>query len=73
MAQRELARRIGVSGSFVSRVETGQCPPSVVTLCAIASELGIPVNDLLSDPGEGLFDRDGAWRRSESAGAAAQR
>ena len=62
MTQRELARRIGVSGSFVSRVETGQCPPSVVTLCAIANELGVAVNDLLSEVGEGRFDRGGVSR-----------
>jgi len=54
ISQRQLAARIGVSASFVSRVETGQCPPSVVTLRAMTSELGISANELLSDPGEGL-------------------
>jgi transcriptional regulator with XRE-family HTH domain len=46
---RELARRIDVSASFVSRVETGRCPPSVGTLCALTSELGISADDLLAD------------------------
>lgn len=52
ISQRQLARRIGVSASFVSRVETGQCPPSVVTLRAMTSALGISANELLSEPGE---------------------
>jgi transcriptional regulator with XRE-family HTH domain len=47
---RELARRIGVSASFVSRVENGHCPPSVDTLRAIASELDISAGRLLADP-----------------------
>ena len=49
MSMRELARRLGVSPSFVSRLETGRCPPSVGTLRALTSELGISASDLLSD------------------------
>jgi transcriptional regulator with XRE-family HTH domain len=49
MSMRELARRLGVSPSFISRLETGRCPPSVATLRALTSELGISASDLLSD------------------------
>jgi transcriptional regulator with XRE-family HTH domain len=54
ISQRQLASRLGVSASFVSRVETGQCPPSVVTLRAMTSELGISASELLCEPGEGF-------------------
>jgi transcriptional regulator with XRE-family HTH domain len=47
---RELARRIDVSASFLSRVETGQCSPSVGTLCALSRELDISAGELLADP-----------------------
>jgi transcriptional regulator with XRE-family HTH domain len=47
---RELARRIDVSASFVSLVETGRCPPSVDTLCALTTELGISADELLAEP-----------------------
>ena len=53
MSMRELARRLGVSPSFVSRLENGRCPPSVGTLRALTSELGISASDLLSDPQAG--------------------
>lgn len=49
MSMRDLARRLGVSPSFVSRLENGRCPPSVGTLRALTSELDISASDLLSD------------------------
>jgi transcriptional regulator with XRE-family HTH domain len=49
---REFARRIGVSASFLSRVETGRTSPSVGTLCAMTSELGISADELLAEPGD---------------------
>jgi transcriptional regulator with XRE-family HTH domain len=67
MSVRELARRIDVSASFVSLVETGRCAPSVSTFRALASELDISAAELLADPARGLFDRDRLRRRSESA------
>jgi len=48
MSMRELARRLGVSPSFVSRLENGRCPPSVGTLRALTSELRISASALLS-------------------------
>lgn len=43
----ELARRLGVSASLISQIETGKSKPSVVTLYGIASELGLSVDELL--------------------------
>jgi transcriptional regulator with XRE-family HTH domain len=50
LSLRELARRVDVSASFISLVETGRCPPSVDTLCALTSELGISADQLLAEP-----------------------
>ncbi|MDT0158529.1 cupin domain-containing protein [Microbacterium sp. ARD32] len=44
---RELARRIGVSASHVSQVERGIGAFSVPALYAVASELGVSMNELL--------------------------
>jgi transcriptional regulator with XRE-family HTH domain len=44
---RELARRIGVSASLVSQIETGKVQPSVSTLYALVDELGGSVDELL--------------------------
>jgi transcriptional regulator with XRE-family HTH domain len=40
----ELARRISVSPSLISQIERGQSRPSVTTLFALATELGVPVD-----------------------------
>ena len=47
LSLRELARRLGVSASLISQVETGRARPSVRTLYAIATELGISLDELL--------------------------
>jgi transcriptional regulator with XRE-family HTH domain len=44
---RELARRIDVSPSLISQIETDKIHPSVSTLYALASELGASVDQLL--------------------------
>jgi mannose-6-phosphate isomerase-like protein (cupin superfamily)/DNA-binding XRE family transcriptional regulator len=49
---RELARRIGVSPSLISQIETGKSEPSVSTLMAIVTELGLPVNEIVFGPRE---------------------
>jgi transcriptional regulator with XRE-family HTH domain/quercetin dioxygenase-like cupin family protein len=58
---RGLARDIGVSASLISQIETEKSRPSVSTLYAITSALGIPVED--------LFDADGPGDTSSSDGA----
>ena len=44
---RELAQRLGVSPSMISQIETGRASPSVSTLYALATELGVSLDDLL--------------------------
>jgi transcriptional regulator with XRE-family HTH domain len=43
---RGLARDIGVSASLISQIETGKSLPSVSTLYAITTALGVPVEEL---------------------------
>ena len=47
LSLRELARRVGVSASMLSQVETDRTRPSVSTIYAIASELGLSIDALL--------------------------
>ena len=46
ISQRELARRIGLSASMISQIESGQSKPSVSTLYDIVTELGVSVDDI---------------------------
>jgi transcriptional regulator with XRE-family HTH domain len=43
---RALAREVGVSASLVSQIETGKSQPSVSTLYALTSALGVSVEDV---------------------------
>lgn len=56
ISAREMARRVSVSPSFISQVELGRTRPSVGTLYSIASELGVPLDDLM--PMVALFSSD---------------
>lgn len=47
---RELSRRLGVSPSALSQIETGRTRPSVITLCSIVGELEMSLDDLLRLP-----------------------
>ncbi|MEU1475378.1 cupin domain-containing protein [Streptomyces sp. NPDC005760] len=47
---RALAREVGVSASLVSQIETGKSQPSVSTLYAITTALGISVEALFEMP-----------------------
>lgn len=64
---RELARRLGVSPSAISKIETNKYRPSVSTLWAIVSELGMSLDELFGQ-GEAGAGRDssapGHGRRS---------
>jgi transcriptional regulator with XRE-family HTH domain len=54
---RELARRLDLSPSSISQIETGKIRPSVRTLYALASEFGVTVDEVLfSEP---PLSRDG--------------
>lgn len=46
---RELARRIDVSASLISRIERGTVMPSVGTLFALSEALEVPVAEILGD------------------------
>ncbi|WP_198346329.1 MULTISPECIES: helix-turn-helix domain-containing protein [Nocardioides] len=48
LSLREVARRVGVSPSFVSQVETGKANPSVGTLYALVGVLGTSLDDLMN-------------------------
>ena len=61
---RELARRLDVSPSLVSQIETGKIQPSVRTLYAIVSELGLSLDEIFelvgsSSPATGVPDLPG--------------
>ncbi len=68
ISQRELARRIGLSASMISQIESGQSKPSVSTLYAIVTELGVSVDDIFSG-GNGAVARA---RRRGRRGAATE-
>jgi len=64
ISQRELARRLGVSASLISQVESGQSKPSVSTLYAIVTELGVSLDD--------VFQVHGTQRVAVAAAAGAE-
>jgi transcriptional regulator with XRE-family HTH domain/quercetin dioxygenase-like cupin family protein len=47
---RSLARAVNVSASHISQIETGKCRPSVSTLYAITTVLGVSIDDLFDGP-----------------------
>jgi len=62
ISQRELARRLGLSASLISQLESGLSKPSVGTLYAIVTELGLSLDRVIR--GE---DFDGGPRRVPSS------
>ncbi len=48
---RGLARGVGVSPSLISQIETGKCQPSVSTLYAITTTLGVSIEDVFEAAG----------------------
>ncbi|MFP3914931.1 MAG: helix-turn-helix domain-containing protein, partial [Actinomycetota bacterium] len=52
---REMARRVGVSASLISQIETNKAQPSVRTLYDIVTQLGISFDRLL------LGQHEGRW------------
>jgi transcriptional regulator with XRE-family HTH domain len=69
---RELARRVGVSPSLVSQIELDRVNPSVSTLYALVTELGMTMSDVFGDarPGDSvvrpLRGGDGLAERPET-------
>jgi transcriptional regulator with XRE-family HTH domain len=69
LSVRELARRVGLSASLISQIERGKATPSVATLYAITTELGMSLDELFSEGGRvaptaiGSFaDAAAGWR-----------
>lgn len=52
LSLRELARRVGVSPSFMSQVERDKAAPSVGTLFNMVSELGLTIDSVMGDTPE---------------------
>lgn len=77
LSARELARRIRVSASLISLIERDLTMPSVVTLFAIANELGLVIDDLFksvetarrrdASPARTLAPRGPVQRRDDRA------
>lgn len=67
LSLREIARRINVSPSFVSQVETAKASPSVGTLYSLVNELGLSLDEVMSEDGEA----NGATRNLEAGTAIA--
>lgn len=68
LSLRELARRLDVSPSLVSQIETGKIQPSVRTLYAIVSELGVSMDAIFGGPSGSKVAPVGASARG-AAGA----
>jgi transcriptional regulator with XRE-family HTH domain len=67
LSLREVARQVEVSPSFVSQVELGKAKPSVGTLYALVSVLGISLNELLGrDPAAVPTPAPAAWPRIDA-------
>jgi transcriptional regulator with XRE-family HTH domain len=64
---RELSRRVSISASMISQIELGRVMPSVSTLYAITTALGISLDDLFA-PGD-----ESSGARSSSATAREER
>jgi transcriptional regulator with XRE-family HTH domain len=76
LSLRELARRLELSPSSVSQIETGKMQPSVRTLYAFVSEFGVTVDEVLFDqalPDGGSAAASGSPPASAGPGLAVQR
>ncbi len=67
ISQRELARRLGLSASLISQLESGLSKPSVGTLYAIVTELDLSLDKLLRGEENPRRDRVGNGRDGEGA------
>jgi transcriptional regulator with XRE-family HTH domain len=69
---RELARRLGVSASLISQIETGKTEPSINTLFAIVSELELSVNEIVFEAREASRASSGKLESRADDGPAAR-
>lgn len=71
LSLRELARRLDLSASALSQIETGKSRPSVNTLYAIVSELGISLDELFAAASGTAQGKQVAATASDDGGAVA--
>lgn len=57
ISARGLAKEVGCSPSLISQIETSKANPSVATLYAIVSALGVSLDELFADPEPANGDR----------------
>jgi transcriptional regulator with XRE-family HTH domain len=69
LSLRELARRLEVSPSLVSQIETGKIQPSVRTLYAMVSELGVSLDDVFASGDSGRAPLGAGERASAADGS----
>ena len=55
ISQRELARRLGLSPSMISQIESGIAKPSVGTLYSIVNELNLSLDRVIRGDGFECF------------------
>jgi transcriptional regulator with XRE-family HTH domain len=60
LSLREVARRLGVSPSFVSQMENGKSQPSVATLYSVTQLLGLSIDELFAQDDEAPGSSDSA-------------
>ena len=65
---RSLARELGVSASLISQIETGKSQPSVSTLYAMTTALGISVEDVFASVPAGDASEVGGGGAAEAVG-----
>jgi len=65
LSQRELARRLGLSASMISQLESGASKPSVGTLYAIVTELNLSLDRVIR--GEDYHDGDRAFPSADAS------
>jgi transcriptional regulator with XRE-family HTH domain len=68
---RELARRLDLSPSSISQIETGKMQPSVRTLYAFVSEFGVTVDEVLFDQSQPPDGASASMSESDSSRAIA--
>ena len=66
LSLRKLAAEVGISASALSQIETGRSRPSVTTLYALVSALGLSLDALFAGDGAA---RDGAATEAQGDGA----
>jgi transcriptional regulator with XRE-family HTH domain len=68
-SQRQIARRSGLKGSYISRAEHGHSIPSIRTLQKWARALGVPLHRVFYDENQDTDTGDFAMRTDKAKGS----